>query len=140
MKRIIIPIFLVMLFGCATMTAERELNRMANRAPKMDAQEIQAVNTEVLIRAYRWHPQKSENVKLELTRRKLIDFSWWPLIEKSKIRIGMTKEAVRLSWGDPWRIHRTAGRWGIHEQWVYDRFPHAQYLYFENGLVTGWQD
>ena len=60
----------------------------------------------------------------------------WDLIKKGKIRLGMTKEQVRLSWGQPNDINRSVGPWGIHEQWVYG----SQYLYFENGILTSWQD
>jgi len=48
----------------------------------------------------------------------------------------MTTEQVKMSWGSPYDINRTAGSWGIHEQWVYG----DKYLYFENGVLTSWQD
>jgi len=145
MKKIIIPIFLAMILGCAHMAAERELNRIANRTPKMTLEELQTVQTECLIRGYwvclwDWHPQDNTNIKAELSRRGLVDYAWWTAIENKKILMGMTKEAIRLSWGKPRRINRTVGSWGIHEQWIYGKFPNAPYLYLENGLVTGWQD
>lgn len=59
------------------------------------------------------------------------------LIIKKEIRIGMTKSMVIDSWGNPEDINRTAGVWGVHEQWVYDS---GNYLYFENGKLTSWQD
>ena len=52
------------------------------------------------------------------------------------IGLGMTCEQVKLSWGPPDDVHRTVGSWGVHEQWVY----RSQYIYFENGVVTSWQD
>ncbi len=57
------------------------------------------------------------------------------IIDK-KIWLGMSNEMARESWGEPNDINRTVGRWGVHEQWVYD----GTYLYFENGKLTGWQD
>jgi hypothetical protein len=48
----------------------------------------------------------------------------------------MTDEMVRLSWGSPRDINRSVGSWGVHEQWVY----YSSYLYFENGILTSWQD
>lgn len=54
-----------------------------------------------------------------------------------KVVIGMTKEDVEASWGKPKDINRTVGSWGVHEQWVYGS---SNYLYFEDGKLTSWQD
>ncbi len=54
------------------------------------------------------------------------------------IWLGMTDEMARLSKGSPTKINRTVGSWGVHEQWVYDN--QDTYLYFENGILTSWQD
>ena len=54
-----------------------------------------------------------------------------------KVILGMTKEAVILSWGEPKDIHKTVGSWGVHEQWVYGS---RTFLYFEDGKLTSWQD
>jgi len=139
MKRLAI-IGLILFVGCTHMAAERDLNRTAHRVSRMESRELRETDTEVLLRAYKWHPEAREAIKVELARRNIIDFSSWSPIERHKIHIGMTKEAVRLSWGDPSRINRTVGRWGIHEQWVYGRYPHAEYLYFENNQLVGWQN
>ena len=48
----------------------------------------------------------------------------------------MSKEMTISSWGKPDDIHKSVGSWGIHEQWVYGH----QYLYFEDGILTSWQD
>ena len=57
------------------------------------------------------------------------------------VSMGMTTEQARYSWGSPNDINRSVGSWGTHAQWVYNcgGFK-AQYLYFENGRLTGWQD
>ncbi|MBW4056525.1 MAG: hypothetical protein HIU83_14215 [Proteobacteria bacterium] len=57
-------------------------------------------------------------------------------IEKGNVFIGMTKAQVIAGWGRPGDINRTAGSWGVHEQWVYG----SNYLYFENGTLKSWQD
>jgi hypothetical protein len=57
------------------------------------------------------------------------------IIDK-KIKIGMKKEMVIDSWGEPEDIHRTVGTWGVHEQWIYG----TKYLYFENNILTSFQD
>lgn len=58
------------------------------------------------------------------------------LILENKIRIGMTKEMVIESWGKPDHINRTVTSSVVHEQWVYK----DNYLYFDNGTLTAWQD
>ena len=55
-----------------------------------------------------------------------------------RIWLGMTDEMARLSKGSPDKINRSVGPWGVHEQWVYDF--EDMYLYFENGILTSWQD
>lgn len=54
-----------------------------------------------------------------------------------KIWIGMTDEMAQESWGRPKDINRTTSSLGVHEQWVY---PNSKYLYFEDGVLTSWQD
>lgn len=61
-------------------------------------------------------------------------------ILEEKICLKMTKEQVEASWGKPRDINRTVGSWGVHEQWIYGEIPHSNYLYFENGKLTSWQD
>jgi len=62
-------------------------------------------------------------------------------ILNKKICIGMTKEDVIASWGTPKDINKSVGSWGVHEQWIYGNPLYgAQYLYFENGKLTSWQD
>lgn len=61
----------------------------------------------------------------------------WNLIRQGRIRIGMSKDACKLSWGEPDDINTSRGRWGVHEQWVYSR---NRYVYFENGKLSAIQD
>lgn len=69
-------------------------------------------------------------------------YGWSKKVEQAvlngKIFIGMTKQQVIESWGKPDDINRTVGRWGVHEQWVYGNY--GTYLYFEDGILTSWQD
>jgi hypothetical protein len=55
------------------------------------------------------------------------------------VKIGMTAKTVRekTSWGEPNSINRSVGKWGVHEQWVYEG---GDYLYFENGKLTSLQN
>lgn len=59
-------------------------------------------------------------------------------IENRQIFIGMSEEALLLSWGNPSDINSSTGAWGVHKQYVYGDF--GPYVYVENGKVTSWQD
>lgn len=61
------------------------------------------------------------------TGQKLLDGYYW---------IGMTDKMARISLGEPRSINRTVGTWGVHEQWVYYNI----YLYFEDGILTSFQN
>lgn len=61
----------------------------------------------------------------------------WNLIRQGRIRIGMSKDACKLSWGEPDDINTSRGSWGVHEQWVY---PRNKYVYFENGKLSAIQE
>jgi hypothetical protein len=58
-------------------------------------------------------------------------------ISRGQIWIGMTSEMARSSRGRPKDINRTVYSFGTREQWVY---PNSVYLYFDNGILTSWQD
>ena len=66
----------------------------------------------------------------EETAKDLLNGCYW---------IGMTDEMARISLGYPSDINQTAGKWGIHEQWIYRRKYNDFYLYFENGKLTSYQ-
>ena len=53
-----------------------------------------------------------------------------------RVWIGMTPDMARLSIGNPLKISKSTGTWGVHEQWIYKN----KYLYFEKGKLTSWQD
>lgn len=57
------------------------------------------------------------------------------LIIEGNVKLGMTREMCRESWGSPSDINTTVGSYGKHEQWVYNN----SYLYFENGKLTDIQ-
>ncbi|WP_105213254.1 hypothetical protein [Pseudoalteromonas sp. T1lg22] len=62
-------------------------------------------------------------------------------IRQNNIIKGMTYGDVRRSWGAPDDINSTTGSYGTHQQWVYRRgVAQSQFVYFENGVVTGWGD
>ena len=53
---------------------------------------------------------------------------------KHMISVGMAKELLLLSWGEPQRINSNS--YDDTEQWVYD----SQYVYVKNGIVSAWSD
>lgn len=55
----------------------------------------------------------------------------WNTILAGKVKIGMTKEMCRLSWGSPKRINETITASKVSEQWVYS----DNYLYFDNNIL-----
>ena len=70
-----------------------------------------------------------------------IDATTLEKILNHKITIGMTKQLVKFSWGNPRDINRTVSSWGIREQWVYGDWPdNYRLLYFRDGILTSWQD
>ncbi len=59
-------------------------------------------------------------------------------LKEGDIFIGMTKEMAIISKGKPDKINRTVNSFGVQEQWVYDDLD--LFLYFEDGILTGYQD
>lgn len=58
--------------------------------------------------------------------------------EKQQPRLGDTTDQVlKSTWGKPQRINRSGNAYGTHEQWVYGN---GNYLYFDNGVLTSWQN
>jgi hypothetical protein len=60
-------------------------------------------------------------------------------IARRKVQIGFTREQTIAAWGKPRDINRSVGSYGTHEQWVYGGID-GTYLYFEDGIMTSWQD
>lgn len=59
------------------------------------------------------------------------------IIVNSRVRIGMTKEMCKDSWGNPKSVNRTTTVYGTREQWVYGN---GNYLYFEEDKLTSIQN
>jgi len=55
---------------------------------------------------------------------------YWDAIARKTVKIGMTEEMVKESWGNPDRINYAS----YGDQWVYS----GQYLYFENGVLKSY--
>ncbi|MHB8079597.1 MAG: hypothetical protein ACYDIE_10125 [Candidatus Krumholzibacteriia bacterium] len=57
-------------------------------------------------------------------------------IDRHEIWIGMSSAMALASIGSPRERNRTVTASGVREQWVYAE----RYLYFDDGILTGWQD
>lgn len=62
-------------------------------------------------------------------------------IKAQKVFIGMGKDQVILSWGQPDDVNKTITGKNTYEQWVYNKGNYKySYLYFENGKLTTIQN
>jgi hypothetical protein len=57
-------------------------------------------------------------------------------IAEKRVLVGMTQEQVRASWGQPEHVNTTTYGAHVDEQWV---FSSSAYVYFEDGVVTSFQ-
>jgi hypothetical protein len=84
--------------------------------------------------------QKAEKVKALQRRKQLIDK--YGLLHGNKIYqgfiwIGMTKEMLIDSWGEPEKIDTLKMNGKLKEDWVY---YHVKHLYFVDGKLLNWTD
>lgn len=60
-------------------------------------------------------------------------------IRKSDILLGMSKDDVTTSWGQPVRVEVAGNPRNENERWVYKPDGASKYIYFESGKVEGWE-
>ena len=94
-----------------------------------------------------WKPEEREKlIKDENYFTRRIHSAWGDqaldAIDRKQIWIGMTKEQLHLSWGNPNYTNRTTLPNGLQEQCIYgsDSLLGRKYVYLDNGIVTSWQD
>lgn len=58
---------------------------------------------------------------------------------KSDIILGMSKEDVMFNWGKPVRVEIAGNPSYENERWAYTYNGATKYIYFEGGLVEGWE-
>jgi len=63
------------------------------------------------------------------------------LVRDRKLKVGMTKEMVLLSWGNPVDIRPQSPK-NVQEKWIYStsRSDKSAYAYFKNDILTGWEE
>ena len=61
---------------------------------------------------------------------------------KKQLLSGMNQKEVEGILGKPRNINKTAGKYGVHEQWCYGSVLNGtdKYVYFENGILVSWQE
>ncbi len=63
------------------------------------------------------------------------------IILSGRWRIGMSKDELYASRGVFWTVNRNVFADKMYEQVVYGHVPRfIEYFYFENGILTSWQD
>lgn len=101
-----------------------EANAQAQAKAKADADAKALANAKA---AKEYDEQKAKKAEEAKQKRK-----------SEGVRIGMTKDEVLGSnWGQPKSVNKTTGSYGTHEQWVYGG---NNYLYFDNGILTSFQN
>lgn len=80
--------------------------------------------------------EKSKLLELEKMYIKRYGENNYSKMKQGYYWIGMNKEMATISLGSPTKVNRTVGAWGVREQWVYETI----YLYFENGVLSSYQD
>lgn len=88
---------------------------------------------------------KQERIAIENSYIKKFGNSTYQKLKDGNYWLGMTEEMARVALGSPNDINRSVGKWGEHEQWIYEtRFQGKLYiklyLYFENGILSSYQN
>lgn len=134
MKKIFF-IFIVLLVGCATVTK--------NNVSKYDDDYLCRMGT------FMGRDRADSEMKIilnETIKRGLVREKYKNEIINDKIRVGMNKCEVELSWGQisTNKIRNITSQYGTREQWIYgstyDAYSDRTYVYFSNGEVTTIQE
>ena len=57
-------------------------------------------------------------------------------ITSGELYMGMSEDAMRLSWGEPEKINETATKYSVRRQNIYK----THYVYTKNGVVESWSN
>jgi hypothetical protein len=148
MKRSI-AIFLVLLSfsGCVTIVTEKRPAVSTLQEKEKLASSLSDEKIYELIRRLRSYLYTEEDQRL-LREEMVARHPEWTneiktLIEEGKIKIGMSQQELLSSWGNPDKVTKNVGSWGVFEQWSYGdvRYPYnvTYYVYLQNSIITSWQ-
>lgn len=87
------------------------------------------------------------NMKGLTTEQSNFDSTTTKLIERNDVARGMTRAAVRQSWGDPDFVEVAGDQLRGNERWRYNKLVSSEdgfsnetrIIYFEGGVVVGWE-
>jgi len=135
-KSLLLTICLILLIsGCSASTQESVLCGMVRLMAGPGA------DPNLFMTSAEIHEQENQRRQQYVEQRPSMDEKIKNYILAGKVAMGMTRGQVCASIGDPRHINRSVGAWGIHEQWVYGSdIRRYYYLYFEDGILTAWQD
>lgn len=60
-------------------------------------------------------------------------------VRNSELAAGMSKSDVEMSWGRPSRVEVAGNPSYENERWLYTVHGASKYIYFESGVVQGWE-
>ena len=126
-KVLMLACFVALLTGCAVAPAQPVVHIPTEQEELQQAQARDLARQQTRKSYVQAHPELSQSVKNAILGGQLI--------------IGMSVDAVLVSQNqerEEYDIHRTVSAYGVHEQWVWRR--HEFYIYFDNGVLTSWQD
>jgi len=92
---------------------------------------MQKVNEHLWAFYLKQHPELSDSMK---------DNLW-----NGRLAVGMNLEQVIICWGNPYRINKSTGSFGLFDQFVYtptyiNHNNNWRYVYMKNGILVSWQD
>jgi hypothetical protein len=131
MKTIIFLVIMVMFMGGCTMAPLTYYSGPTAEEKAQALNDIPALVDEIKRKQGGQWESREEEIRSKKWSSRITN----AVINKDII-LGMTKEQVIASWYRPNDINRSVGSWGVHEQWIYNN----TYLYFEDGILTSFQD
>jgi hypothetical protein len=136
MRRVTLLLAAVFL-GCVTIDEQW----IARATPEQVAAELHACNYSRKFEP--WSPpgcELSGKMEAALVARKAARAKRLQACRELRAEMGMNKVEVIAAWGTPQDRNRSVFAWGEHEQWVYGSLSSAKYFYFDDDVLTSWQD
>ncbi|MDD5355870.1 MAG: hypothetical protein PHY56_05000 [Candidatus Omnitrophica bacterium] len=151
MRSIILKLILIFILfycsGCVTVITDKRLSVSTLQEKSELAKSLSAEKTYELLRRLRAYLNTEEDMRV-LREEMVARHPEWTsemkaFVEAGQIKIGMLEEQLLSSWGNPDKVNKNVGEWGVFEQWSYGdvRYPYnvTYYIYVENGILTSWQ-
>jgi len=131
--KILIPVFLSLLFICACMGSPYEISRM-------DSAQLRQVPAYQLMGALSNTAVRNEKMFNEARRRKLLTESEIRLVKKRKLKKGMSEYALVATWGQPIKVELLPGA-SDKKKYIYGfdtKYTSETFVFIDKGKVSGW--